>query len=134
MNRSPFSSRGNKPGWRRAAAQIVEQLFEECPRDSWDELLDLWGLLLSGEDWEQALNLFLNCRSRLEADHYLPFYRLRILIAGSLRLESAGKCGGPDLMSLLRRKHLSLGALHRDAVGPNFGNADRAGFRLVEIS
>jgi len=134
MNRSPFSSRGNTPGWRRAAAQIVEQLFEECPRDSWDGLLDLRSLLLSGEDWERALNIFLKCRCRLEADHYLPFYRLRILIAGSLRLESIGGDGGPDLMSVLRKKHLSLGALRNGEGGLSCGNAEQAGFRLVENS
>ena len=44
-------------------------------------LLDLREHLLQGDDWEETLDLFLACRERLEAEHYLPFYRLRRLIA-----------------------------------------------------
>ena len=51
-------------------------------------LLDLRAHLLQGDDWEETLDLFLACRERLEAEHYLPFYRLRRLIANSLKLEA----------------------------------------------
>ena len=51
-------------------------------------LLDLREHLLQGDDWEETLDLFLACRERLEAEHYLPFYRLRRLIAKQLELGS----------------------------------------------
>jgi hypothetical protein len=76
-------------GWRRSAAAIVEELFPAVHRCHWDALLDLRGLLLSGNDWTQALALFAECRAELELDHYLPFYRLRQLLVASLRVEGA---------------------------------------------
>jgi hypothetical protein len=65
--------------------------------------------LLNGHDWNETLNLFLLCRERLEAEQYLPFYRLRRLLAESLRLEAS--CDHSPVVSLrevLRRKHRSL--------------------------
>ncbi len=35
--------------------------------------------------------MFLACRERLEAEQYLPFYRLRRLLAESLRLEAGAR-------------------------------------------
>jgi hypothetical protein len=102
-----LSAKLSAPLWRRDAARIVEELFPVVSPDYWNELLDLRGLLLSGTDWPQALDLFLECRRHLEEDHYLPFYRLRMLLTGSLRLESG------DLGRLLRRKHRSLESLKR---------------------
>jgi hypothetical protein len=47
-------------------------------------------LLLAGGDWGEVLDHFLVCRWRLERDHYLPFYRLRRLLEGHLRLVTQG--------------------------------------------
>lgn len=81
------------PGWRLQAARIVEELFARTPREDWDLLLDLRGLILRGGPWAQAIAMFLECRRRLEDDHYLPLYRLRQLLAASLCLagEDEGK-------------------------------------------
>lgn len=119
-------------GWRQQAASIVEQLFPATSPACWDDLLDLRRLLLSGCDWEQALDVFMRCRGLLEADHYLPFYRLRILLAGSLKLASTSAEGSPNLMALLRRKHSSLEALRRDADARSGCQAPR--LRVVEIA
>ena len=64
----------------------MEELFPVTPTETWDSLLDLREQLLKGSDWNRTLDVFLACRELLEADHYLPFYRLRRLLTASLRL------------------------------------------------
>lgn len=99
--------------WRGQAVAIVEDLFGSAPVEAWDLLLDLRAKLVSGDDWAGVLDLFLAARLRLENDQYLPFYRLRRLLATSLRLEcAAGESG--ELESILRRKHRSLEGIHRE--------------------
>jgi hypothetical protein len=88
--------------WRAAAGRIVEELFPVTQADAWDALLDLRGQLLHGSDWSEVLEVFLSCRLDLEEDHYLPFYRLRRLLAGHLRLENAEESGSDSLAVLLR--------------------------------
>jgi hypothetical protein len=100
--------------WRHDAARIVEELFRGTPAESWDMLLDLRQHLLDGQDWNETLNLFLLCRERLEAEQYLPFYRLRRLLAESLRLEASCDHGHVvSLREVLRRKHRSLEDVRR---------------------
>ncbi len=101
--------------WREQAARIVEELFPSTSVDVWDQLLDLRQYLLRGDDWNGALDSFLSCRERLEADHYLPFYRLRRLLTASLRLESGVDTSieiGP-LTALLGRPLNSLADIKR---------------------
>jgi hypothetical protein len=98
-----------KKSWREDAAKIVEGLFACTSAGAWDILLDLRCRLLEGENWTETLDLFLYCRQRLEAEHYLPFYRLRRLLADSLRLEAGrdqNRVG--SLREVLRSKHRSL--------------------------
>lgn len=101
--------------WRHQAARIVEELFQVTPPGAWNDLLDLRQLLMHGTDWNRALDAFLGCRERLEADHYLPFYRLRRLLTASLRLEAGAEtrteCG--SLAELLRRRPASLADIKR---------------------
>jgi len=100
--------------WRQDAARIVEELFQSTPAESWDLLLDLRGNLLRGENWARTLDLFLACREDLEADHYLPFYRLRRLLSVSLRLESVnGAASTESLEALLRSRIRSFSDLKR---------------------
>jgi hypothetical protein len=107
---SPLS----RKSWRTDAARIVEDLFRCTRPDAWDMLLDLREHLLQGDDWEETLDLFLACRQRLEAEHYLPFYRLRRLIANSLRLEAGtSETHVVPLREILRRKHRSLADIKR---------------------
>lgn len=97
--------------WRADAVRIVEELFPVTSPSAWDELLDLRRLILSGSDWPAAIGVFLACRQTLEQDHYLPFYRLRRLLAVSLQLE------GVDLPSLKLERLLrcrSYGHLTRE--------------------
>ncbi len=123
--------------WRRAAAAIVEELFLNTDPCEWNELLDLRTALLTGTDWSETLNLFLAVRVRLEAAHYLPFYRLRRLLASSLRLEiyrSGGSGSVAPLAEILRRPHPSLEhikkVINREEF--EFGNCPRASaLRLV---
>jgi hypothetical protein len=102
----------SKKHWKNDAARIVEELFPVTDREYWDDLLELRSLLLTGENWGRALDVFLECRYRMEADHYLPFYRLRTLLAGALRLE-AGKNSVGSLQEFLKVKHGSLESLRR---------------------
>jgi hypothetical protein len=74
--------------WRIQAAQIVADLFPVTSTEVWNQLLDFRSELLRGEKLEELLNLFLESRHLLEADHYLPFYRLRRLLESSLRLDA----------------------------------------------
>jgi hypothetical protein len=76
--------------WRRQAARVVEELFAVTGPGEWDGLLELRRLVLTGGDWEEVLDFFLVCRERWERDHYLPFYRLRRLLEGHLRLVTGG--------------------------------------------
>ena len=77
-------------------------------------LLDLRQHLLEGKNWDKTLDLFLGCRERLEAENYLPFYRLRRLMAESLRLEAgSGQAHVVSLREVLRRKHRSLADIKR---------------------
>ena len=91
--------------------RIVEELFPVTPAACWDILLDLRQHLLAGRDWNKTLDIFLACRERLEAEHYLPFYRLRRLLTESLRLEAGSQ--QPSLKQLLWKKHRSLADISR---------------------
>ena len=90
--------------WRLTAASVVEELFPVSRKDVWDDLLDLRGLLIRGEDWAEVLESFSLCRRTLEEDHYLPFYRLRKILTAHLQLENAEV----SLASLMRRRDFSL--------------------------
>jgi hypothetical protein len=135
---SPLSSSSQK-SWRTDAASIVEDLFRCTRPDAWDMLLDLREHLLQGDDWEETLDLFLACRESLEAEHYLPFYRLRRLIANSLSLEAgASQAHVAPLREILRRKHRSLADIKRTLRREIFehdlcqGGIDRIPLRVVE--
>jgi hypothetical protein len=134
----PVSSSSQK-SWRTDAARIVEDLFRCTRPDTWDMLLDLREHLLRGDDWEETLDLFLACRERLETEHYLPFYRLRRLIANSLSLEAgASQAHVAPLREILRRKHRSLDDIKRTLRREIFehdlrqGGIDRIPLRVVE--
>jgi hypothetical protein len=125
--------------WRSDAARIVEDLFGCTPADTWDMLLDLRKHLLEGNDWNEALDLFLACRQRLEAEQYLPFYRLRRLLAESLRLEAGeGRAHVTPLKEVLRRKHRSFADIKRTVTREIFehdlreAGIDRIELRVVE--
>lgn len=111
MSHSVISNLQGK-SWRHDAVRIVEDLFPQTPPDSWDMLLELRRLLVEGSDWNCTLDVFLDCRRRLETAHYLPFYRLRMLLTNSLALESGAE-GVFSLRSILRRKHRSLADIRR---------------------
>lgn len=106
--------------WRTDAARIVEQLFPVTPAAAWDLLIDLRTSLLRGNDWHHTLDLFLACRERLELEHYLPFYRLRCLLSGSLQLETITHTNNAQMASLRQVlwSHNSLAdfkkAIHRE--------------------
>ncbi|MGA7881551.1 MAG: hypothetical protein WCC08_05160 [Terrimicrobiaceae bacterium] len=111
---SNSSRESEKPSWRNDAARIVEDLFRSTPTETWNMLLELRQHLLDGNNWDETLDLFLSCRERLEAEHYLPFYRLRRLMAESLRLEAgSGQAHVVTLREVLRRKHRSLAEIKR---------------------
>lgn len=127
----------SSPNWRQDAARIVEELFQSAPPESWDWLLDLRGHLLRGENWARTLDLFLTCREGLEADHYLPFYRLRRLLAASLRLESVnGAASAESLEALLRSRIRSFADLkrkvHREIFEHSLDQNGPVGLRVVE--
>ena len=100
-----------RKSWKQDAAAIVEELFRVTPANRWDMLLDLRQHLLAGQDWNQTLDIFLACREGLEAEHYLPFYRLRRLLTESLRLETGS--GETSLKQILWQKHRSLADVSR---------------------
>ncbi len=112
-----------KKHWRNDAAHIVEELFPVTKQEYWDDLLELRGLLRSGENWDRALDVFLECRHRMEADHYLPFYRLRTLLTGSLCLEAGTNPVG-SLQELLKRRHGSLESVRKSIQRDLFENLD----------
>jgi hypothetical protein len=142
MSRSAIESEPpslTQKSWRNDAARIVEELFSCTPPDAWDMLLDLRRHLLDGDNWDEALDLFLCCRERLEAEQYLPFYRLRRLLAESLRLEAGrGQAHVAPLREVLRRKHRSLADIKRTVTREIFEHdlretgADRIQLRVVE--
>jgi hypothetical protein len=111
--------------WRVTASRVVEELFPVTPQGSWNALLDLRGLLISGNDWSEVLESFLSCRRQLEEDHYLPFYRLRKILAAHLQLEN----GDVSLASLLRKRDFSFRRWQQQAC--QSGNALRS---LKEVS
>ena len=98
-------------GWRQAAARIVEELFAQLPPSAWDDLLDLRAGLLGQASLEKILDQFLVCRHGYEADAYLPFYRLRTLLASSVSLQGRGvfqQLPLPPVELLLRQRHKSV--------------------------
>lgn len=100
--------------WRHDAMRIVEELFPVTPPASWDALLDLRGGLLAGNDWNRVLDGFLACREALEAEHYLPFYRLRRLLTESLRFEAGAAAEHvAPLQRILAGRHRSLEEVRR---------------------
>ncbi|MFY8215407.1 MAG: hypothetical protein ACOVMP_02255 [Chthoniobacterales bacterium] len=102
--------------WKGDAIQIIDALFPVCPTECWNDLLDLRVVMAEGERWDRVLNLFLVCRERLELDHYLPFFRLRRLLATSLQLEAGStpeQSSNPDLALLLARSPRSLADIKR---------------------
>ncbi len=132
-------SSSTQKSWRTDAARIVEDLFRCTPSDAWDLLLDLRQHLLQGDNWEETLDLFLACRQTLEAEHYLPFYRLRRLIANSLSLEAGtSQAHVAPLREILRRKHRSLDDIKRTLRREIFEHdlrhvgIDRISLRVVE--
>lgn len=104
----------SQKSWRHDAVRIVEELFPGAPCEHWNMLLDLREGLLRGGDWDSTLDIFLSCREELEADQYLPFFRLRRLLTESLRLEAGlgGEHVAP-LKQVLMRKHRSLADIKR---------------------
>lgn len=134
---SPLSPSPLKRSWRQDAVRIVEELFLTTLPSHWDLLLDLREQLLKGQDWNKTFAVFLSCRARMEADHYLPFYRLRRLMTQSLRLE-AGNIPTATLEDILRRKHRSLTdvsrAVHRELFEHSLDvhGTEPVSFRLVE--
>ncbi len=128
------------PTWRQDALAIIERLFAETAPARWDDLLDLRGAILSGADWTRTLDLFQLCRDRLEADHYLPFYRLRRLLATSLRLEIILADGRRHPVSAHYLRHNSLrtfrAALRRDAFEHDLDSTDHSPieFEIIEAA
>ena len=129
-------SKSAPKSWRDDAARIVEELFPVTSADAWDQLLDLRGSLCEGEDWNRTLDLFLASRESLEAEHYLPFDRLRRLLTESLRLE-----GGMDektcLKQALIQRHRSLAdirrAISREVFEHDLGASGCPPLRVVEV-
>lgn len=106
-------------GWRACACRIVEELFPSVDPKHWDLLLDLRQGISLGVDWREVLNLFQRCRYEMEVDAYLPFYRLRQLIAAGLQFQS--KEGIPGLPSValedfLRGPYRSIESWQRELV------------------
>lgn len=133
------SSASTTPNWRLDAARIVEELFARSSPESWDLLLDLRGDFLGGVNLTRTLDRFLMSRERLEADHYLPFYRLRRLLSASLRLESANGtavASADSLEALLRGRLRSFSDLkrkvRRELFEHSLDQVDPVGLRVVE--
>lgn len=101
---SPLENDAIVRPWRHTAAKVVEELFPVTAECFWDDLIDLRGLLIRGTDWAEVLECFLGCRRKLEEDHYLPFYRLRKILAAHLSLEN----GDVSLETLLRKRSFSF--------------------------
>ena len=130
---------GKQSGWRADAARIVEELFPVTRPSHWDQLLDLRGLLLVGSDWRKTLDVFCSCRKSLEEDHYLPFYRLRRLLAVSLRLEAVNSGLPPwSLEELLQKRHRSFAdiekRIRRDCFELTPAGDNGVAVRVVEVA
>lgn len=116
MSRSENSATISGHNWKFDALQIIDALFPVTSSDAWDVLLDLRVAMVESVEWDRVLDLFLACRERLELDHYLPFYRLRRLLATSLQLEAGASpqsSSSPDLALLLSRQPRSLADIKR---------------------
>jgi hypothetical protein len=127
------------PSWRGQAAAIVQELFAVTSPEAWDLLLDLRRHLLGSVDCGEILDAFLACRERLEADHYLPFYRMRRLLAASLRLEFGIEGAGGKvrpLRELLQGGHRSMAEIRRAVRRDAFEHMLEApeSVRLVELA
>ncbi len=96
------------PTWRTDALSIIERLFVTTTSEHWNDLLDLRAAIQRGTDWNHTLDLFLACRERLETNNYLPFYRLRRLLATSLHLEVESASGARHPLSAHHLRHRSL--------------------------
>ncbi len=96
------------PHWRHDALAIIERLFATTDPRHWNDLLDLRSAIIQGTNWNRTLDLFLACRERLEADNYLPFYRLRRLLATSLHLEVTAKRDQRHPLAAHHLRHRSL--------------------------
>ncbi len=103
----------NSPTWRTDALAIIERLFATTASEHWNDLLDLRTAILGGKNWNQTLDLFLTCREHLEADNYLPFYRLRRLLSTSLHLEVGSKNGSRSPLAPHHLRHRSLKQLEQ---------------------
>lgn len=125
------------PGWRRQAARIVEEIFTATDPLDWDHLLDLRSGLLQCSRWENVVDLFLQCRHRMEKDAYLPFYRLRNLLAVSLKLNGRGefqKIPMPSLELLFRQNHKSFAEWKRQLEREWFElGCDATRLRMAEL-
>lgn len=97
--------------WRAGACKIVEELFPAVDPKHWDLLLDLRQGISLGIDWTNVLNVFQRCRQEMEVDAYLPFYRLRQLIAAGLQFHSGDaipKLPAAALENFLRGPYRSI--------------------------
>lgn len=133
-----------KAHWRLQAAQIVAELFPVVGSEHWDDLLELHQGLLHGADWNKTLDLFLHCRQILEADNYVPFFRLRRLLDASLRLQATFQGGSIGMKSLslgklLRKSWPSLSHISKELRRKRFendltcGSTDEILLHLVEV-
>ncbi|MGF1655379.1 MAG: hypothetical protein ACFCU3_00205 [Verrucomicrobiales bacterium] len=106
MQNTHITQLSSAPAWRAEATKIVEQLMTQCDSEHYDLLLELRGLLNKGRDWNTFISVFLMARHRMEAKHYLLFYRLRRLVVASLKLEV--KTGRPLPGGIFRLEALLL--------------------------
>jgi hypothetical protein len=125
--------------WAEDAVTVVEQVLMRARPGQIDGLLDLRAALKEGADWTRVMDLFLVCRRVMEHDHYLPFYRLRRLLAHWLALELRSERDPKvraDLRRLLRWKFRSLAdltaALERERFEGHQGKADAGQWVLSE--
>lgn len=86
-------------GWRDGAVRLIEELFPVTSECYWDQLLDLRSSFLADTDGNELIREFLRCKGKLELDHFLPFYRLRRILAAHLSLEGMQR---NELRCLLR--------------------------------
>jgi hypothetical protein len=80
-------------GWKAQALRIVESLFPTLETAAWDDLMELWQALRSGQDEAEVLRHFYHNRQKYEAQQYVPFYRLRKTLEHHLRLETRDEQG-----------------------------------------
>lgn len=125
--------------WSADAVAVVEQVLVRARPGQIDGLLDLRAGLKTGADWGRVMDLFLACRRVMEHDHYLPFYRLRRILAHWLALELRSERDPEvwaDLRRLLRWKFRSLAeltaALERERFERHQGKAEAGQWVLSE--